>query len=462
MAVRKDAIIATGRSDYPNQVNNVLGFPYIFRGALDVRARAINEEMKIAAAEALAELAREDVHDEVSSAYAGKRSHYGRDYIIPSPFDPRLIECIPPRVAKAAVDSGVARIEMLTAEDYKISLSARLNPTVGTLSQMFVQLQKNPRRVVFAEAEEERMTRAALSFRSSGYGTPILIGQETVVGQRLKEAGIEDMTNLEVHSARTSTWNKEFADFLYERLKRKGFLYRDIKRLVNRDRNVFGACMVALGHADAMVTGITRHYWQALKNVLLVIDPKEGYKPFAMSAVVTRNKTIFIADTAVNERPNAEELAEIATQAAGIVRILGQTPRVAFLSYSNFGNPTRPLTKHLRAAVKILEEKKVDFEFDGEMMADVALNPDMAKLYPFSRLTKPANILIMPGLQSANISYKLLAELSGGRVIGPILWGMQKSIQITRMNSTSTDILNMAGLAAIGSLSEEEAFFPGF
>ena len=462
MAVRKDAIIATGRSDYPNQVNNVLGFPYIFRGALDVRARAINEEMKIAAAEALAELAREDVHDEVSSAYAGKRSHYGRDYIIPSPFDPRLIECIPPRVAKAAVDSGVARIKMLTPEDYKTSLSARLNPTVGTLSQMFVQLQKNPRRVVFAEAEEERMTRAALSFRSSGYGTPILIGQETVVGQRLKEAGIEDMTNLEVHSARTSTWNKEFADFLYERLKRKGFLYRDIKRLVNRDRNVFGACMVALGHADAMVTGITRHYWQALKNVLLVIDPKEGYKPFAMSAVVTRNKTIFIADTAVNERPNAEELAEIATQAAGIVRILGQTPRVAFLSYSNFGNPMRPLTKHLRAAVKILEEKKVDFEFDGEMMADVALNPDMAKLYPFSRLTKPANILIMPGLQSANISYKLLAELSGGRVIGPILWGMQKSIQITRMNSTSTDILNMAGLAAIGSLSEEEAFFPGF
>ncbi len=462
MAVRKDAIIATGRSDYPNQVNNVLGFPYIFRGALDVRARAINEEMKIAAAEALAELAREDVHDEVSSAYAGKRSHYGRDYIIPSPFDPRLIECIPPRVAKAAVDSGVARIKMLAPEDYKISLSARLNPTVGTLSQMFVQLQKNPRRVVFAEAEEERMTRAALSFRSSGYGTPILIGQETVVGQRLKEAGVEDMTNLEVHSARTSTWNKEFADFLYERLKRKGFLYRDVKRLVNRDRNVFGACMVALGHADAMVTGVTRHYWQALKNVLMVIDPKEGYKPFAMSAVVTRNKTIFIADTAVNERPNAEELAEIATQAAGIVRILGQTPRVAFLSYSNFGNPTRPLTKHLREAVGILEEKKVDFEFDGEMMADVALNPDMAKLYPFSRLTKPANILIMPGLQSANISYKLLAELSGGRVIGPILWGMQKSIQITRMNSTSTDILNMAGLAAIGSLGEEEAFFPGF
>ncbi|MEE8258851.1 MAG: NADP-dependent malic enzyme [Sphingomonadales bacterium] len=462
MAVRKDAIIATGRSDYPNQVNNVLGFPYIFRGALDVRARAINEEMKIAAAEALAELAREDVHDEVSSAYAGKRSYYGRDYIIPSPFDPRLIECIPPRVAKAAVDSGVARTEMIAAKDYKISLSARLNPTVGTLSQMFVQLQKNPRRVVFAEAEEERVTRAALSFRSSGYGTPILVGQETVVCQRLKEAGIEDMTDLEVHSARTSTWNKEFADFLYERLKRKGFLYRDVKRLVNRDRNVFGACMVALGYADAMVTGVTRHYWQALKNVLLVIDTKEGYKPFAMSAVVTRNRTVFIADTAVNERPNAEELVEIATQAAGIVRILGQTPRVAFLSYSNFGNPTRPLTKHLRAAVELLDEKKVDFEFDGEMMADVALNPDMAKLYPFSRLTKPANILIMPGLHSANISYKLLAELSGGRVIGPILWGMQKSVQITRMSSTSTDILNMAGLAAVGSLGEEEALFPGF
>ena len=462
-AVRKDAIVATGRSDYPNQVNNVLGFPYIFRGALDVRATAINEPMKVAAAKALAELAREDVHDDVSTAYAGKRATYGPDYIIPAPFDPRLIECIPIAVAKAAMASGAARLEFTDMDDYRKSLSARLNPTVATLSQMFEQLQKSPRRVVFAEAEEERMVRAALSFKANGFGTPALIGQEQVVCERLKEAGIVDpeKEGIEVYSAKTSKWNKEFADFLYERLKRKGFLYRDVKRLVNRDRNVFGACMVALGHADAMVTGLTRHYWQALKKILLVIDPREGYKPFALSAVVTRNKTVFIADTAVNERPDAEELAEIATQAAGVVKIFGQTPRVAFLSYSNFGNPSRPLTGNLRKAVKILDSKKVDFEYDGEMMADVALNPAMRKLYPFSRLSGPANVLIMPGLHSANISYKLLAELGGGRVIGPILWGLKKPVQIIRMSANSSDLVNMAGLAAIGSLNEEQALFPG-
>lgn len=459
--VRKDAIIATGRSDYPNQINNVLGFPYIFRGALDVRARAINDEMKIAAAKALADLAREDVHDEVSSAYAGHRHSYGNDYIIPAPFDPRLIEHIPCAVAKAAMDSGVARKDIEDFDEYRVQLSGRLNPTVGTLSRMFIELAKNPKRVVFAEAEQERMIRAAINFKNSGYGTPILVGRENIVRERLKEAGVDDLEGIEIASAKTNPNIREYTDFLYERLKRKGYLQRDIRRLVNRDRNVFGACLVSCGHADAMVTGITRHYWKALRKVLLVIDPKENSKPFALSAVVTRNKTVFIADTAVNDSPNAGELADIAMQSANIVRILGQTPRVAFLSYSNFGNPTRPMTKHIHEAVEVLESKNPNFEFEGEMMADVALNPEMAKHYPFSRLTGPANILIMPGLHSANISYKLLAELGGGRVIGPILWGLKKSVQITRMSSTSTDILNMAGLAAMGSLSEEEAFFPG-
>ncbi|MHA1544311.1 MAG: NADP-dependent malic enzyme [Alphaproteobacteria bacterium] len=460
--VRKDAIIATGRSDYPNQINNVLGFPYIFRGALDVRARAINDEMKIAAAQALADLAREEVHDEVSSAYAGHRHSYGKDYIIPAPFDPRLIEHIPCAVAKAAMDSGVARKNIEDFDEYRVQLSGRLNPTVGTLSRMFIELAKNPKRVVFAEAEQERMIRAALNFKNSGYGTPILVGRENIVLERLKEAGVDNLDGIEIANAKTSSNNQEFTDFLYERLRRKGYLQRDIRRLVNSDRNVFGACLVARGYADAMVTGITRHYWKALRKVLLVIDPKEGSKPFALSAVVTRNKTVFIADTAVNDNPKAAELADIAVESANIVRILGQTPRVAFLSYSNFGNPTRPMTKNIHEAVDILQSKNPDFEFEGEMMADVALNPDMARYYPFTRLTGPANILIMPGLHSANISSKLLAELGGGRVIGPILWGLKKSVQITRMSSTSTDILNMAGLAAMGSLSEEEAFFPGF
>ncbi|HXV73719.1 MAG TPA: phosphate acyltransferase, partial [Sphingomonadales bacterium] len=290
----------------------------------------------------------------------------------------------------------------------------------------------------------------------------ILVGQEEIVRERLLEAGVDDFEGIEIQNAKTSPWNQEFMDFLYEKLKRKGYLERDIRRLVNRDRNVFGACLVAQGHADAMVTGITRHYWKALRKVLLVIDAKESHKPFALSAVVTKNKTVFIADTAVNDNPKGEELAEIAVESAKIVRILGQTPRVAFLSYSNFGNPTRPMTKHLREAVEILDAKTLDFEYEGEMMADVALNPEMAKLYPFMRLSAPANVLIMPGLHSANISSKLLAELGGGRVIGPILWGLKKSVQIVRMSATSTDILNMAGLAAIGSLSEEEAFFPGF
>ena len=462
-AVRDDAIMATGRSDYPNQVNNVLGFPYIFRGALDVRATTINEAMKIAAAEALAELAREEVPDEVVNAYAGRRAHYGPEYIIPAPFDPRLIECIPPKVAAAAMATGVARRDIEDMDAYKQTLRARLNPTVGTLSQMFEQLRKTPRRVVFAEAEEDRVIRAALSFQAGGYGTAILVGQEEIVNAKLKEAGAENLDGIEVCSARSQNLAKEFTDFLYERLNRRGQLYRDVQRLVNRDRNVFSACMVALGHADAMVTGITRHYWQALKDVMLVIDPKEGYRPFGLAAIVTGKSTVFIADATVAEDPSAEELADIAVQAADAVRRLGQTPRVAFVSFSNFGNPMRKRSQPLRDAVKILDGRETDFEYDGEVAADVALNENLRDLYPFTRLSKPANILIMPGLHAANISFKLLSELSDGAVIGPILWGLEKSVQIARMNSTATELVNMAGLAAMASIEgdEEERTLPG-
>ncbi len=461
--VRDDAITATGRSDYPNQVNNVLGFPYIFRGALDVRATTINEAMKIAAAEALAELAREEVPDEVVNAYAGRRAHYGPEYIIPSPFDPRLIECVPPKVAEAAMASGVARHNIEDMDAYKQSLRARLNPTVGTLSQMFERLRETPRRVVFAEAEEDRVLRAALSFQAGGYGTAILIGQEEVVRAKLEAAGAQNIEGIEVYSARSENLAKEFTDFLYERLNRRGHLYRDVQRLVNRDRNVFAACMVAKGHADAMVTGVTRHYWQALQDVMLVIDAKEGRRPFGLAAVVTGKSTVFIADATVAEEPTAEELADIAVQAAEAVRRLGQTPRVAFISFSNFGNPMRRRSQRLRDAVTILDGRETDFEYDGEIAADVALNENLRELYPFTRLSKPANILIMPGLHAANISFKLLAELSSGAVIGPILLGLEKSVQIARMSSTASDLVNMAGLAAMASIEdgEEERPLPG-
>ena len=450
-AIREDAIMATGRSDYPNQVNNVLGFPYIFRGALDVRAKTINDEMKIAAARALAELAREDVPDEVATAYSGRRPYYGPNYIIPAPFDPRLIEYVPPHVAKAAIDTGVARRTIDDMESYRRTLGARMNPTVAILSQMFEQLKKSPRRVVFAEAEEERVIRAAISFKNMGYGMPVLIGFDERVRENLADMGIEPDT-VEIHNARTSTRNEDYVEFLYGRLNRRGFLKRDVQRLVNRDRNVFGACMVALGEADAMVTGITRNYWQALRNIRYVIDPQQGYSPLGLSIVVAAGRTVFIADTAVNERPDAGELADIAMQSAEAVRRLGHEPRVAFLSYSDFGNPMREKADHIREAVEILEGRTVDFEFDGEMAADTALNPELKRLYPFTRLSGPANVLIMPALHSANISSKLLAELGGGKVIGPLLLGLEKSVQITPMGANASDIVNMAGLGAIGAL----------
>ncbi|WP_417456294.1 NADP-dependent malic enzyme [Kordiimonas sp.] len=445
---RPDAIVATGRSDYPNQVNNVLGFPYIFRGALDVRARTINEEMKIAAAQAIAELAREDVPDEVAAAYGGQQPHYGPEYIIPAPFDPRLIRRIPVKVAQAAMDSGVARKPIEDMEAYEQELSARLDPTADTLSTMFEDLKRRtPQRVVFAEAEEEKVLRAAIGFKNAGYGIPILVGYEAPIREKLREMGVDD-TAFEIWNAANTKRTTDYVDYIYERLNRRGFLLRDVQRLVKRDRNVFSACMIATGDADAMVTGVTRHYWRALKNVRRVIDPLPGMRPFGMSIVVTKQRTVFIADTTVNERPGAEDLADIAQNAAYFVKRLGHDPRIAFLSFSNFGNPPSDKTKHIQEAVSILNSRNVDFEFDGEMQADVALNRTLMEQYPFMNLSGPANVLVMPALHSANIGYKLLAELGGGRVVGPMLLGMSHSIQISRMTATASDLVNMAGLAA--------------
>jgi malate dehydrogenase (oxaloacetate-decarboxylating)(NADP+) len=444
--VRDDAIMATGRSDYPNQVNNILGFPFIFRGALDVRASAINMEMKIAAAHALADLAREDVPDEVAALY-GTRPKFGPDYIIPVPFDPRLIWTVPPAVAQAAMDTGVARKPIVDMEAYRQQLSARRDPIAGSLIQVFNRVRRQPKRVVFAEGEEEQVIRAAASFVSQGLGTALLVGREDRVKASAAENGIE-LEGIEIVNARLSTRNTVYTNHLYERLQRHGYLLRDCQRLVNTDRNHFGACMVALGDADAMVTGVTRNFSVALQDVRRVIDPKPGHRVIGVSLVVTRGRTVLVADTAVTEMPNAEELAEIAIEAAGVARRLGYEPKVGMLAFSTFGHPEGERSARVIEAVKILDHRRVDFEYEGEMAADVALNPELAVAYPFSRLTGPANVLVMPAFHSASISTKMLQELGGATVIGPLLVGLDRPVQIVQLGAKDTQIVNMAALAA--------------
>ncbi|HEY0523106.1 MAG TPA: NADP-dependent malic enzyme [Stellaceae bacterium] len=455
-AVRPDAIIATGRSDYPNQINNVLGFPYIFRGALDVRAKEINDRMKIAAAEALATLAREDVPDEVAAAYSGLRLRYGPDYLIPTPFDPRLIWAIPPAVAKAAMDSGVARKPLPDLGAYRDSLRGRLDPTSAALQVIFDEVRANPKRVVFAEGEEEQVIRAALAFQNSGLGTAVLVGREERIRETMRTIGITASSGLEIHNARLSNANRSYTDFLYKRLQRKGMLHRDCQRLINQDRNVFAACMVACGDADAMVTGKTRSYAVALDDIRHVIDPEPDALVFGLTLLLTRGKTVFIADTTVHEEPNGEKIADIAVQAAAKAHEFGHEPRVALLSFSNFGNPMREKAQRVRDAVALLDSRRVAFEYDGEMSPDVALNESLRRrLYPFCRLSGPANVLIMPGLHSANLSAKLLTELGGGTVVGPLLIGLSKPVQIVEMGATVSDLVNIAAIAAHEALGQQ-------
>ncbi|MEP6785691.1 MAG: NADP-dependent malic enzyme [Sphingomonadales bacterium] len=448
-AVRPDCIVATGRSDYPNQVNNVLGFPFIFRGALDVRATAINEEMKIAAANAIAELARQQVPEEVAVAYGGRAQTFGRDYIIPAPFDPRLMEVVPMAVAKAAMDSGVATRPILDMEEYRLVLRSRLNPTTSVLGLAYEGARAHPKRVVFAEGEEEVVLRAAIQFRDGGYGIPVLVGRDDV-HERLSALGVDKPELFEVHNSRNSPLVPAMVDKLYERLQRRGYLRREVERMVNQDRNVFAALLLKMGEADAMITGTTRTYAQSLREVRRVLDPAEGRIPFGIHVLVGQSHTVFMADTTVNERPTAEQLADIAEGTAAVARAMGHEPRVAFLSYSTFGNPQGSFLTNLRDAVTALEARNVSFEFEGEMAPDVALNPKVAASYPFSRLSGPANVLIMPGLQSANLSAKLLRELGGDSVIGPMLIGMEKPVQIATMGSTASELVTLAVLAAGG------------
>ncbi len=449
---RPDAIVATGRSDYPNQVNNVLGFPYIFRGALDVRATAINEAMKVAAAHAIAALAREAVPDEVASAYGGPSKRFGRDYIIPAPFDPRLIEAIPAAVARAAMDSGVAARPIADMAAYRTELRNRLNPTTAVLAGAFAAAQQSPKRVVFAEGEQEAVLRAAVSLRDGGYAVPVLVGRTEAVRESMAAIGLDDAAaqGFEIHNSANSDLVPAMVDRLYGRLQRRGYLRRDVQRLVNHERNVFAALMLELGAADAMVSGVTRHFVQVKRQVDLVVDRSPGHVPFGLHMIAGRSSTIFVADTTVNERPDAETLADIATQTAALVRRLGQEPRVAFLSFSTFGNPEGTTAEEVRGAVRLLDLRSPDFEWEGEMSADVALNPGIAANYPFSRLSGPANVLVMPGLHSANISAKLLKEIGGGRVVGPLLMGMSRPVQIAPMGAPASDLVTLAVLATSG------------
>jgi len=447
-AAKPDAIIATGRSDYPNQVNNVLGFPFIFRGALDVRATTINDEMKIAAANALAALAREQVPEEVAAAY-GRAHSFGPDYIIPAPFDPRLMEIVPAAVAQAAMDSGVARQPILDMEEYRNCLKSRLNPTNSVLTLAFEQARAQPRRVLFAEGEEEVVLRAAIQFRNGGYGTPVLVGRDDVP-DRLAKLGVDDPESYEYHNSRKSPLIAKMVDFLYDRLQRRGYLRRDCERMVNQDRNIFGALLLALGEADVMITGVTRQFGQSLGQVMKVIDPVEGRRPFGIHVLVGKSHTVFMADTTINERPSPQLLADIAEQTAAVARRMGHEPRVAFLSFSTFGNPAGNWLENIREAVALLDQRGVSFEYEGEMAPDVALNQKLMQSYPFSRLSGPANVLVMPGLQSANLSAKLLRELGGDAVIGPMLVGMAHPVQIATMSSTASELVTLAVLAAGG------------
>ena len=449
MEVRDDAIIATGRSDYPNQVNNLIGFPYIFRGALDVRATTINEEMKVAAANAIAKLAREDVPDEVVAAMGGDRPKYGKDYIIPSTFDPRLISVIPAAVAKAAMDSGVAKKPIKDFEAYRDQLKQRLDPSVTIMQGINSHIKKNQKRIVFADGEDENTLKAAIAFKNSKLGTPILIGKKSKIKERIKEIGYNENFDIEIVNSENKEKREKYVNFLFEKMQReKGLLERDCDRLVRNDRVIWASCMVACGDADGAVTGNTRRFGASFDKVTQVIDARPGEIMFGLNMVVAKGKTIFVGDTSVNEYPSSEELAEIAISSARVVKMFGFVPKVAFVSHSTFGQPLTSRTKHIKKAVQILKDKNVDFDFDGDMQPDVALNEEYKELYPFSSIVGNANILIMPGQHSAAISYKMMKSLGDTKVIGPLLIGLGQPIEIAPLRSSTSEIINLASVAA--------------
>jgi len=447
--VRKDAIIATGRSDYPNQVNNLIGFPYIFRGALDVRSKTINEEMKMAAANAIAKLAREDVPDEVVAAMGGERPHYGKDYIIPSTFDPRLISIIPVAVAKAAIKTGVARKKIENFDLYQEQLKQRLDPTVTIMQGINGYIKKNQKKIVFADGEDENTLKAAIAFKNSKLGTPILVGKEEKIREQIKKIGYNDNFDIEIVNSKDKKKREKYVEFLFQKLQRdQGLLEWDCDRLVRNDRVIWASCMVACGDADGAVTGNTRRFGASLKKITQVVKERTGEIMFGLNMVVHKGKTIFVGDTSVHEYPSSKQLSEIAISSARVVRLFGFDPKVAFVSHSTFGQPLTSRTKHIKEAVEILKERKVDFEFDGDMQPDVALNEEYRSLYPFSKIVGNANILIMPGQHSAAISYKMMKTLGDTKVIGPLLIGLGLPIEIAPLRSSTSEIINLASIAA--------------
>ena len=448
---RSDAIIATGRSDYPNQVNNLIGFPYIFRGALDVRAKEINESMKVAAANAIALLARENVPDEVVSAYGGDRPRYGKDYIIPSTFDPRLISVIPAAVAKAAMKSGVARKNIKDLEIYKDQLTNRLDPTMSLMQGINAKVRKNPKRVIFAEGEDENMLKAAIEFGRNKLGTPILIGAEKRIKEQLENIGLDENYKIDIVNSTDKVKREKYVNHLYKKLQREGQLERDVDRLVRNDRIAWGASMIACKDADAMVTGNIRHYAASIEKLKKVTEPRPGEEIFGMTMITLKGKTILVADTNVQDFPSPERLVKVSKSCVRVARLFGFDPKVAFLSHSTFGKPISKNTKHVRDAIDLLKKEKVDFDFDGEMQPDVALNPTYKDIYPFSKIVGNANILIMPALHSAAISTKLMKVFGGGKLIGPLLIGLGSPIEVAPLRATTSEILNLASIAAYSS-----------
>ena len=449
--VRSDAIIATGRSDYPNQVNNLIGFPYIFRGALDVRAKEINEEMKVAAAKAIAQLAREEVPDEVIAAYGGERPRYGKEYIIPSTFDPRLISVIPAAVAEAAMKTGVARIKINDLEKYKEDLSRRLDPSMNIMQGINAQIKKSQKRVVFAEGEDPSILKAAVAFKNSKLGIPILIGKEEKIKEQLRSIGLDENFQIEIVSSKNTEQRKKYTRHLYEKLQRNGMLERECDHLVRNDRVTWGSCMVACNDADAMVTGGTRHHAATIEKLSKVVESRPGEIIFGLTMLVSKGRTVFVADTNVHDNPTAAQLVEIAISSTRVARLFGFDPKVAFLSHSTFGKPATVRTKHVREAIELMKTKKIDFDYDGEMQPDVALDPEYKASYPFSKIVGNANILIMPALHSASITVKLMKTFGGAKLIGPLLIGLGLPIEIAPLRSSPSDILNLASIAAYSS-----------
>ena len=447
--VRNDAIIATGRSDYPNQVNNLIGFPYIFRGALDVRSKTINEEMKVAAAHAIANLAKEDVPDEVVAAMGGERPHYGKSYIIPSTFDPRLISVIPAAVAKAAMDTNVARIKINDFDIYKEQLKQRLDPTVTIMQGVNNYIKKKQKKVVFADGEDENMLKAAIAFKNAKLGIPILVGKEELIKNQIKKIGYNDNFDIEIVNSKNTSKRDRYVKYLFKKLQREqGMLEWDCDRLIRNDRVIWASCMVACKDADAMVTGNTRRYSSSLEKIIKVVDPRAGEIMFGLNLIVNRGKTIFLCDTSVIEYPDATQLADMAISAARVVRLFGFDPKVAFLSHSTFGEPATDRTKRISDAVKILKKRDVNFKFDGEMQPDVALEEMYKELYPFSEIVGGSNVLIMPSQHSAAISYKMIKSMSRAKVIGPLLIGLGLPIEIAPLRSSTSEIINLASIAA--------------